>query len=230
MAGQAARGARVQVRFADYSLDTEARQLFRGTREVHLSPKAFELLKVLVERRPKALSKQELLEQVWPGVYVSDASLARGINEIRDAIGDHSRSDGFVQTVHGFGYRFATAGVFELGPASSREGPVYWLVGNDVEFRIPDGEHIIGRDPGLTIRLESPKISRHHAKLTVNGRDVSIEDLDSKNGTFVGRERIAAATRLRPGDEIHVGPIRFVLKYVEEAASTETEIWTRDTL
>lgn len=217
------------VRFAEYHLDTDARQLLRGTREVHLSPKAFELLKVLVEKRPKALSKQELLEKVWPGVYVSDASLARAINEIRDAIDDHSRSDGFVQTVHGFGYRFAATGVVDLEPsAQASEGPVFWLIGANVEFRLTNGEHIIGRDPGLTIRLESPRISRQHARVTVNGSEVVIEDLESKNGTFVGTERIHAATRLSPGDEIHIGPIRLVLKFVEDPSGAETEIWTRD--
>jgi len=82
----------VKVRFADYHLDTDARQLFERSRSVHLSPKAFEFLKVLVENRPRALSKQELLDRVWPGVFVSDASLARCVSEIRDAIGDHSRS------------------------------------------------------------------------------------------------------------------------------------------
>jgi hypothetical protein len=214
----------VQVRFADYNLDTEARQLFRGSREVHLSPKAFELLKVLVESRPRALSKQELLEKVWPGVFVSEASLARGINEIRDAIDDHSRSDGFVQTVHGFGYRFASAGVFGLDAGSGAEAAC-WLIGANLEFRLGNGEHIIGRDPGLPIRLESPKISRHHARMIVSGRDVSIEDLDSKNGTFVGGARIDKVTRLHPDDEIQIGPIRLRLKFVDDPASTETEIW-----
>jgi pSer/pThr/pTyr-binding forkhead associated (FHA) protein len=101
-------------------------------------------------------------------------------------------------------------------------------MGTNVEFRLTNGEHIIGRDPSLTIRLESPKISRHHARVTVSGRDVSIEDLDSKNGTFVAGERIAAPTRLASGDEIHIGPIRLRLKLVEDPANTETEIWTRD--
>ena len=220
----------MQVRFADYSLDTDARQLFHGAREVHLSPKAFELLKALVECRPKALSKRELLEKVWPGVFVSDASLARGINEIRDAIGDHSRSDGFVQTVHGFGYRFANVGVEQEPQTPAVEGAVGWLIGPDLEFRLTNGEHIIGREPGLEIRLQSPQISRHHARLTVSGRDVSVEDLGSKNGTYVGGRRIEEPTRVQHGDEIQIGPVRLRLKFASDAASTVTEVWTRDQL
>ena len=151
----------MRVRFADYDLDTDARQLVRGTRQIHLSPKAFELLKVLVENRPRAMSKQELLDKIWPGVFVSDASLARAVSEIRDAIADHSRSEGFLQTVHAFGYRFASAGVVEApGPAAVSDGPVCWLVGRDLEFRLADGEHIVGREPGVSIRLDSPRVSR----------------------------------------------------------------------
>ena len=224
-------GADVRVRFAEYNLDTDARQLFQGAREVHLSPKAFELLKVLVENRPRALSKAELLEKIWPGVFVSDASLARSVSEIRDAIGDHSRSDGFLQTVHGFGYRFATAGVTDThSGALPADGPVCWLIGRNLEFRVLDGQHVVGREPGVSIRLDSPKVSRNHARVTVHGRDVSIEDLASKNGTFVGGVRISQVTALNPGDEIQIGPIRLQFKVVEGPGNTETEVWSREQL
>ncbi len=229
----------VHVRFADCDLDTDARQLFRGAREIHLSPKAFELLKVLVEQRPRALSKQELLDRIWPGVFVSDASLARAASEIRDALDDHSRSDGFLQTVHGFGYRFAAAGVMsvpeagmEPGPAPGAaghvDGPACWLVGRDCEFRLADGEHLVGREPGVAIRLDSPKVSRHHARVTVTGREVSIEDLGSKNGTFVRGIRIEEPTRLSPGNDIQIGPIKLIFRVVEGLGGTETEVWSQD--
>jgi DNA-binding winged helix-turn-helix (wHTH) protein len=222
-------GERVRVRFADYYLDTGARQLFQGAREIHLSPKAFELLKVLVENRPRALSKQELLEKIWPGVFVSDASLARGVSEIRDAIGDHSRSDGFVQTVHGFGYRFATTGVVDTQTAGvPADGPVCWLLGRNLEFRVLDGEHVVGREPGVSIRLDSPKVSRNHARVVVKGRALSIEDLASKNGTFVRGVRITGLTQLDPGDEIQIGPIKLVFKVIEVPGGTETEVWSKD--
>jgi len=220
------------VQFADYDLDTGARRLVRGSDEIHLSPKAFELLKVLVENRPRALSKQELLDRIWPGVFVSDASLARAVSEIRDAIADHSRSDGFLQTVHAFGYRFATAGVIERvqtrSSAEPSEGPACWLVGRDLEFRLTDGDHIVGRESGVSIRLDSPKVSRHHARVTASGRDVSVEDLGSKNGTFVRGVRIEEPTRLNPGDEIQIGPIKMNLRIVEGLGATETEVWSHD--
>jgi DNA-binding winged helix-turn-helix (wHTH) protein len=214
----------MHVLFADCELDTSARQLFRQSRAVHLSPKAFELLKTLVEERPRAISKQELLERVWPGVFVSDASLARAVSEIRDAIGDHSRSDGFLQTVHGFGYRFATpGGAAAPEPESARAS--CWLIGRDIEFRVTDGDHVIGREPGVSIRLDSPKVSRHHARVTASGRAVSIEDLGSKNGTFVRGERIDSPQVLASGDEVQIGPVKLIFRVDEGMGITETEVW-----
>jgi DNA-binding winged helix-turn-helix (wHTH) protein len=214
----------MHVRFADCELDTGARQLLRQSRAVHLSPKAFELLKTLVEERPRAVSKQELLERVWPGVFVSDASLARAVSEIRDAIGDHSRSDGYLQTVHGFGYRFATAGVVATPEPELARGSC-WLIGRDLEFRITDGDHVIGREPGVSIRLDSPKVSRHHALVVASGRAVSIEDLGSKNGTFVRGNRIEARTLLTSGDEVQIGPVKLIFRVDEGMGITETEVW-----
>ena len=224
----------MHVQFADYELDTAARRLARGTHEIHLSPKAFELLKTLVEERPRALSKQELLDKVWPGVFVSDASLARAVSEIRDAIAGHSRSDGFLQTVHGFGYRFATAGVTERVEPSTRgepsREPVCWLVGRDQEFRLGAGDHVVGREPGVSIRLDSPRVSRHHARIVISGasgREVAVEDLGSKNGTFVRGIRIDERTRLSSGDDIQIGPITLIVRIVEGLDATETEVWSK---
>jgi hypothetical protein len=175
------------------------------------------------------MAKQELLDKIWPGVFVSDASLARAVSEIREAIADHSRSDGFLQTVHAFGYRFATAGVIEApGPAEASEGPACWLVGRELEFRLAEGDHIVGREPGVSIRLDSPKVSRNHARVTASGREVSVEDLGSKNGTFVRGVRIQEPTRLKPGDDIQIGPIKLILRIVEWLSATETEVWSED--
>jgi len=212
----------MHVRFADCELDTGARQLLCQSRDVHLSPKAFELLKTLVEERPRALSKQELLDRVWPGVFVSDASLARAVSEIREAIGDHSRSDGFLQTVHGYGYRFATAGVVTAPGAAETLRPSCWLIGRDFEYRLTDGEHTVGREPGVAIRLDSPKVSRHHARVVAQGREVSVEDLGSKNGTFVDGQPVTSPRLLNDGNEVRVGPIAFTFRMALPGAATET--------
>jgi DNA-binding winged helix-turn-helix (wHTH) protein len=99
-------------------MDPESRRLFRDEHGVHLTPKAFALLRTLIDSRPKAVSKQELLERIWPDAFVSDVSLARLITEIRIAVGDDARRPRWIRTVHGFGYAFSgdVAEVTEADP------------------------------------------------------------------------------------------------------------------
>jgi DNA-binding winged helix-turn-helix (wHTH) protein len=78
----------VRVAFGDCTLDSETRELFRNERPAHLSPKAFRLLELLLEGRPRALSKAEIHQKIWPEAFVSEATLASLIAEIREAIGD----------------------------------------------------------------------------------------------------------------------------------------------
>jgi DNA-binding winged helix-turn-helix (wHTH) protein len=216
----------MKVRFADCSLDTDARRLFRGDREVHLQPKAFELLALLVENRCRALSKSELLERVWPGVFVSEASLARVVHEIRDGIGDRGRDGQIIRTVHAYGYAFAAAVEGETAqPSAEVPRPCsYWLICGHREFALHDGEHIVGRDLEAGVRLDSPKVSRRHAKFVVRGAEVTVQDLGSKNGTFVRGLRISAPTPLNAGDEIRIGHFTMVLRRFTLPASTEAEI------
>ena len=80
-----------RLQFDDLTFDADSRQLWMGATEVRLSPKAFELLAFLIERRPDALSKVEIRVRLWPGTFVSDSSLPSLISEIRAAIRDSQR-------------------------------------------------------------------------------------------------------------------------------------------
>ena len=99
-------GAGVRTRFGPFTLDLDTRQLIREGREIHLAPKAFELLSALVLDRPKALSKADLQERLWPGIFVAEANLSNLVAEIREALDDAARAPRFVRTAHGFGYAF----------------------------------------------------------------------------------------------------------------------------
>lgn len=68
-------GVTVKIQFGAFTLDQGRRQLLGAEGDIHLSPKAYELLKVLLEQRPKALSKAELHERLWPSTFVSDVNL-----------------------------------------------------------------------------------------------------------------------------------------------------------
>lgn len=214
------------VRFADCRLDFSARRLFRGGTEVHLSPKAFALLQVLVEMRPQALAKADLLERVWSGVFVSEASLARVINEVRAGVDDDATDARIVRTIHGYGYAFvADVTMDDAGlpaePAARR--PVAWLSCGTREFALWEGEQIAGRDAAADVWLESPKVSRQHARIVVSGAAAVVEDLGSKNGTFVRGERIDAATTVSPGDAIRIGPFTMVFNLASAFGPTETQ-------
>jgi DNA-binding winged helix-turn-helix (wHTH) protein len=214
------------MHFGHWRLDAEARQLLRANESVHLSPKAFDLLKLLVERRPRALSKAEIHEAIWPATFVSDASLAQLVSEIRSAIGDAAHEPKFLRTVHGFGYAFAGEAPDSSSsqPAASASGLTYWLRIENRDIQLREGENVLGRDLNATVRLESLRISRYHARIVLNEQEAILEDLGSKNGTFLNGERIAEPARLGQGDQIRVGPFLLTFLVSHPGATTETEV------
>lgn len=213
----------MRIVFDDCVLDTDARRVFRRADELHLAPKAFELLKLLVENRPRALGKAELLEQLWPGVFVSEASLAKVVSNLREALG-HDEHAPIIRTVHGYGYAFAANVIVGArADAVSTRGVVCWLFCGRREFALPDGEHILGREPHASVSLDSPKVSRRHARITVHGSGAILEDLESKNGSFVRGARIAAPTALASGDDVRIGPFTLNFRISADVGSTESE-------
>ena len=92
--------------FGDFALDQERRQLLRSGEPVPLEAKAYELLGLLVARRPRVLSKAQIREVLWPGTVVGETSLPRLVTELRQALGDDAKRPRFIRTAHGFGYAF----------------------------------------------------------------------------------------------------------------------------
>jgi DNA-binding winged helix-turn-helix (wHTH) protein len=192
----------MQIRFGTSTLDIAGRRLFRDGQEVHLTPKAFELLAVLVENKHRALSKAELKERIWPGTFVTEDGLSRLVNEIRTAIADDARHPRWVRTVHGFGYAMAETDQ----PIEVRDAVTpFVLRWASREFVLCEGENVIGRDPAVSVSIDAPIISRRHARIMVSSRGALLEDLGSKNGTFVGDQRVDAPLALHDGDQIRVG-------------------------
>ena len=215
------RPQRTIFKFGAFTFDVDTRQLIREGRDIHLSPKAFELLSILLTNRPRAVSKADLHSQLWPNVYVSETNLAGLVKEIRRALGEDARQPGIVRTVHRYGYAFAAAVTVPPGTAERvTDGQTFWIVG-DRQIRLPEGESILGRDPDASVWFDYPGVSRRHARLTVTPDAVVVEDLGSTNGTRVRGERINGPTALRDGDEIQLGPVRLTLRVRRTAASTE---------
>ena len=214
----------MQVRFGEFTLDTESRLLRRDDAERHLSPKAFDLLQLLLTNRPRALSKPELHERLWPSTFVSDATLTSLVAEVRAALGETAGHGRFVRTVHRFGYAFEGVAT-EVTPSgeSTVNRARCWIIWEWGQVPLTDGEHLIGRDGDVTVWLESPSVSRHHARIRVSGTAAAIEDLGSKNGTYMRGERLAAPSPLIDGDEIRLGSVVVKFRSADASGITETQ-------
>jgi DNA-binding winged helix-turn-helix (wHTH) protein len=210
----------VIVRFGGFALDSERRQLRRGDADVHLTPKAFDLLVVLVAEAPRVVYKKELHERLWPDSFVAEATLVGLVKELRRALDDRDTTAPLIRTAHGVGYAFAgTVDGFaaRLGPAVS-----HWVVVGGRRITLADGEHVIGRDPAVAIHVDSSGVSRRHARIVVNGSGAALEDLASKNGTRLNDRAIAGRAALHDGDQIQLGPAVVVFRSSTSGSSTET--------
>ena len=207
------------VRFGASRVDVDGRRLFRDGHEVHVTPKAFDLLLLLVDNRHRALSKAELLARIWPDTFVTEDGLPRLINEIRSAIGDDARRPRWIRTIHGYGYAFADGADVAASSDVTAQFVLRWA---SREFILRDGENVIGRDLDLAVTIDAPVVSRRHARIVVSDGSALIEDLGSKNGTFVSDARVTAPTPLHEGDRIRVGDYSLVF-HAATAQPTQTQ-------
>jgi DNA-binding winged helix-turn-helix (wHTH) protein len=213
----------MRVVFGDCTLDSETRELLRGASAVHLSPKAFRLLELLVENRPRALSKQELQESLWPKTFVSEANLASLAAEARSAIGDRARGAKLLRTVYGFGYAFSGETIEERPAGRGASEHRFLLSRDELEIPLDPGETVLGRDRLAPGRIDDGTVSRRHARLSVTGKTVAILDLGSKNGTFVNGKRVVGKPhKLSDGDEIQLGSVFLTFRAAPSEKSTET--------
>jgi len=204
----------VRARFAQFAIDSETRQLLRDGREIHLSPKAFDLLCTLIETRPKVVEKADLRARIWPNTYVVDANLNILIGEIRRALGDSVPDSRFIRTVYGVGYAFCGAAADDPRPRTESQAPFCWVVWNGRTYPLSDGDNIIGRDPRSDIWLDADGVSRRHAIIRVDSsnRRVRLEDLASTNGTFVRGTAVEREVALSDGDVIQVGTVDLTVR------------------
>ena len=198
------------VQFAGFVFDEDRRQLLHGGEVLHLEPKAFELLALLLSRRPNAIAKAEIREAIWPGAHVSESSLPGLVGDLRAALGDDPKDSRFIRTVPRYGYAFC--GDIVIGAPAPVHAARWTAVWAAREVSLPDGEHLIGRGEDCHIRSDSASVSRHHALVRVTSERLLVEDLGSRNGTWVHGRRLAGPAELSPGDAVRVGPevIRFV--------------------
>src|SRR4030095_3779722 len=193
-------GASVPVVFGEFMLHVDQRRLLEGDRDIRLTPKAFELLHLLIARSPKALTKAEIIGHLWPDTFVSENSLSTLVGDLRTALHDDAQKPRFIRTVYSYGYAFTG----EVQPQRHRTaGRSRWrLIHEHHEIALPPGESIRGRSgPGI-VAFDVPGVSRLHARVTIDDERMTIQDLGSKNRTWVGRTIASAPVRVSDGDEI----------------------------
>ena len=199
----------VVFRFGDFTFDCGSRLLLRGGVAQHLSPKAQQLLRRLLLNRPRAVSRKELYDELWPSTFVCETNLTTVVSELRRVLGDDS-----IRTVHGYGYAFAG----EVStPGRARPLPVAMLLCEQERHLLYDGENRVGRSQSCQIVLTGATVSRHHAVIHIQGGEITIEDLNSRNGTYVNGQRITHAA-VRYQEPIAFGAVQATI--VKKISST----------
>jgi len=213
----------MRVAFGPFTLDTETRQLRRGAEERHLTPKAFDLLELLARERPRALTKSHLLETLWPDTFVVEANLSNLVAELRAALDDDARQPRYVRTVYGRGYAFCEEAQEAARAAAAPEsGSAFCVVVDGRPRALHRGENVIGRAIDAEVWIDSESVSRRHAIIRVENGRAALEDLGSKNGTWLRGERVRDLAPLSDGDEIRVGSVKLVFRSSPADVATRT--------
>jgi len=220
----------MRLRFADCVFDGDTREVAREGRIRPVSPKAFALLELLIERRPGAVSKDDIRARLWPDVHVSEANLANLVVELRTALGDDARKPRLIRTVPRFGYAFKAEARPDRGSVETGERAprfVYRLLWGRREISLDSGENLIGRDRDAIVWVDDESVSRRHARISVGEEGAIIEDLGSKNGTYVGDRRIRGTVVLSDRDVVRVGPATLRLRVFKRTGSTLSTVKER---
>jgi DNA-binding winged helix-turn-helix (wHTH) protein len=210
-----------RVRFGAFVFDRETRQLRRGDSPQRLKPQAFDLLDLLIARAgpPRSRSGRSATAS-GRDTFVAESTLSSLAAQVRRALGrDGAKA---VRTVHGFGYAFE-AEATEDKAGRGRFSIAAHLTWNRRTIVLVGGENVIGRDADVEVRIEAPGVSRRHARILAEGGRFVLEDLESKNGTYLRGVRLSPSAELTDGDEFRLGQTLLVFRVRREAAPTATE-------
>jgi DNA-binding winged helix-turn-helix (wHTH) protein len=213
------------ARFGPFELDPHRRQLLLQEQVLHLTPKAFDLLWLLVDAAPRVVSKSDIHQRLWPNGVVTDATLVGLVKEIRRVLGSDAQH--FIRTVHRVGYAFdapVTTVDASGTSAPSATQDRHWLIVDGRRMPLVEGENVIGRDPAANVWLDYAGVSRRHARVTVVATSAVLEDLGSKNGTTLEGVPLSSAATLSNGDEFACGQLAITYRQTGAEMPTATEV------
>ncbi|MEE4272070.1 MAG: FHA domain-containing protein [Thermoanaerobaculales bacterium] len=192
---------------------------------MRLRPRAMDVLTVLALAPGELVSKRDLIDGVWRTEFVGEHALTQVIAELRAALGDNARNPSFIENIPRRGYRLVAAVMPVAVSSVSSNGATmpFKLVTDDGSRPLMQGSTVIGRTDDADICIDKTEVSRCHAMITVQGTTAIIEDLGSKNGTFVNGHQVGGPTPLTNGDEIWIGRSVSRMRFLIEGEPTKTE-------
>jgi DNA-binding winged helix-turn-helix (wHTH) protein len=206
------------VRFGPFVLHPDRRQLLRDGAEVHLTPKAFDLLTLLVDRAPSVVTKADIHAHLWPDTFVADSTLVGLVKELRRALG--AGAEDYLRTVHRVGYAFAGSPAHH---ADARPVTAHWIQIGPRRVPLQRGVNLIGRDPNAAVWLDVPGVSRRHAQIVLQNGTATLEDLGSKNGTLLADRPLRDTAVLRNADRVQIATEVIVYRESRQGISTATQ-------
>jgi len=215
-----------RLRFGEFELDLAAYALWRGSERVRLQRIPMELLTQLVRARGSLVDRVQIQEALWGAeVFVDqEAAINTAIRKLRKALGDEPDRPRFIETVVGKGYRFVAPvhdGGSETAVVARLSFPKYVVRYAGEEFALTEGENLVGRDPDARVYVDHPSVSRRHALIRIGANQARIEDLQSRNGTFVDGRRVEQPTELRHEAIIATGPVTLTFHAITAPPSTK---------
>jgi DNA-binding winged helix-turn-helix (wHTH) protein len=216
---------RQSFHLGDWLVEPTLDRISRDEAVLQLRPRAMDVLVCLAMEAGKLAAKRHLIDAVWRTEFVSDHALTQVIAEIRAALGDDARNPIYIENIPRKGYRL----VAPVTPVEAAIRPVreaalpLRLQGNGTEYPLTQGSNVIGRTADAAVCIDRTEVSRCHARVVVSGTTATVEDLGSKNGTFLNGQRLHQPAVLTDGDEIWIGRSVARFRYLIDGEPTQTE-------
>jgi DNA-binding winged helix-turn-helix (wHTH) protein len=224
--------------FGEFEVDLAAYALRRAGQRIKLEKIPMEVLVLLVQKAGILVNRIEIQAALWGShVFIDhDAAINTAIRKIRRALGDDAEHPRFVETIVGKGYRFI--GSLEADDANvcledsrgagsavtshrlRHDLPNYLVTRGKRQFVLAEEENLLGRDPEATVYIDHPSVSRRHARISIHSARAVLEDLKSRNGTFLDGRHIETPTEIHHGAVIGLGPITLTFVVRPAIAST----------
>jgi DNA-binding winged helix-turn-helix (wHTH) protein len=217
--------SRRPFQLGDWLVEPMLDRMSRGEQVVQLRPRAMDVLACLALQAGNLASKRQLIDSVWRTEFVSDHALTQVIAELRAALGDNARSPSYIETIPRRGYRLMASltPIEPIEPAATGLSLPFRLEGEEGNYPLAQGTNLIGRSADAVVLIDRTEVSRCHARIVVEGTAATLEDLGSKNGTYLNGQRLRQPSELNDGDEIWIGRSLARFRFVAEGEPTATE-------